>query len=153
VVAELEEIRAAKASFEQRGIAVVTSSGILVTLLLGLAALITSRSGYTLPDSAKPWIYGSMAAFVLAAVFGVLTNRPVWLRAPTAKSLFDLARHSWDDDRATAEKKIYATRVKMLARYKKTNRKQAKLLSYAVALEMLAILLMAVAVGIIINHG
>jgi len=124
-----------------------------VTLLLGVAALITSRKGYTLPGVAKPWIYASMGTFVLAAVLGVLTNRPVWLQAPTAKSLFNLARHSWDDDGVTAEKKIYATRVKMIARYRKTNAKQAKLLSYAVGLEMLAILLMAVAVSFIVNNG
>ena len=41
----------------------------------------------------------------------------------------------------------------MIARYRKTNAKQAKLLSYAVGLEMLAILLMAVAVSFIVNNG
>jgi hypothetical protein len=94
-----------------------------------------------------------MGTFVLAAALGVLTNRPVWLKGPTAQSLFGIARTHWDDDSAAAELRIFTTRVKMLRRYRETNRWQARLLTAAVGCEVLAILLMAVAVGLIVNHG
>jgi hypothetical protein len=149
----LAELRESKKSLEQRGISTVTTSGVLVTLLLGVAALITSRAGYTLPPVAKPWLYSSMGSFVLAALGGLLTNIPVGYESPTVPALYNLAKDRWRDAATTAERTVYTTRLKVIASYKTSNKWKARILSTAIGLEVVAILLLAVTVGLIVNHG
>src|SRR5215212_326740 len=56
-----------KASFEQRGLAVITTSGTLVTLLFALSALATKDSQtFALPDAARRWLNGALVFFFLA---------------------------------------------------------------------------------------
>jgi hypothetical protein len=61
IIEQLAEERSRKTSLEQRGISVITSSGALVTLLFGLAALTTKPQGYQVPD-------GATFSFILALV-------------------------------------------------------------------------------------
>jgi hypothetical protein len=131
----------------------VTTSGVLVTLLLGFAALITSKSNYALPSVAMPWLYASVGSFVLAALGGLLTNRPVPYEGVTADALLKLAQDKWSDSTPVAERRVFVTRIKFIRRYKATNTTKARLLTAAIGFEVLAILSLAVSVGLIVNHG
>ena len=72
-----------KASFEQRGLAVITTSGALATLLLALAALTTTKqTTLVLPHAAKPWVIASLVLFFVSALAALATNVP--LRYQTA---------------------------------------------------------------------
>ena len=74
---QLTEERARKTSIEQRGVGVITTSGALVTLLFGLAALATkTQATYTLPDLARWALLFAVAAFLLASCLGLATNWP-----------------------------------------------------------------------------
>ena len=72
-----------KASFEQRGLAVITTSGALATLLLALAALSTTKqTTLVLPGSAKPWLIAALILFFVSAVAALGTNVPQSLDPP-----------------------------------------------------------------------
>ncbi|MFZ1926007.1 MAG: hypothetical protein WAU42_07680, partial [Solirubrobacteraceae bacterium] len=74
LVGELAEQDARKASFEQRGIAVVTTAGTLVTLLFGLAALSTSvAKAQQLSGATKTALAYALVLFVASAILALLT--------------------------------------------------------------------------------
>jgi hypothetical protein len=76
IAGELRFERERRATLDQRGIAVVTSSGTLVTLLSGLAAFVALRSGQPVP-SIKTFVALSLAltSLLAAAFLGISTNR------------------------------------------------------------------------------
>src|SRR5215207_5830795 len=68
---------ARKTSLEQRGLAVITTSGALVTLLFGLTALsVRPDSRFVIPDVAAALLVVALAFFVLAALLAIVTNLP-----------------------------------------------------------------------------
>src|SRR4051794_38201016 len=77
-----------KASFEQRGLAVITTSGTLVTLLFALAALSTKEADtFSLPHGAKVWLLIALGFFFVSALFALLTNAPLVYQAVTAEKI------------------------------------------------------------------
>lgn len=77
-----------KASFEQRGLAVITTSGALVTLLFALAALSTKESQtFVLPDRARGWLEAALVSFFFAAVAALITNVPLGYEAVEADEI------------------------------------------------------------------
>src|SRR5262249_12281036 len=74
---QLDEERRRKTSLEQRGTAVITTSGTLVSLLFALAALITTRKQFHIPPSAQLILLLAVAFFVIAATGRLLANVPL----------------------------------------------------------------------------
>jgi hypothetical protein len=69
---------ARKDKIEARGLAVISVSGALVTLLFGLATLATrTTSGYRLPADARGWLYVAVVLFAISALSAILTNLPL----------------------------------------------------------------------------
>lgn len=64
------------ASLQARGIAVVTTSGTLVTLQAGLATLVLRNLQFQVPEGVQ-LLAASAALFAIAAIFGLLTS---WTR-------------------------------------------------------------------------
>ena len=60
-----------KASFEQRGLAVIITSGTLVTLLFALAALSTKeKATFILPGAAQDWLTAALAMLLEVLALG-----------------------------------------------------------------------------------
>src|SRR5262249_50095150 len=78
----LDDERAQQASLEQRGLAVISTSATLGSLLFGLVAVLTEATDFILPGSAKTGLAIALAAFALAALFGLLTNLPLYYTVP-----------------------------------------------------------------------
>jgi hypothetical protein len=109
-----------KASFEQRGLAVVTTSGALVTLLFGLAALSTKSQSFVLEDAAKPPLVGALVLFVLAAIGALVTNFPVKYSWVDVEDVRAAAKRDPPPSEASAHQNIALTNLKVL---KVANRK------------------------------
>ena len=77
----LADEQATKASLEQRGLAVVSSAGALVTLLLGIVGLAYNIDRITIPLIARLLLLLSVLAFVVASILGILTNKPMGYEA------------------------------------------------------------------------
>lgn len=137
---------------QQRGLAVVTSSGTLVTLLFAIGAVATETTDFTLPGLAKVFFALALVAFAAAGIFGILTNRPnfyeevdaAWLR----KTLSPVA---WNyDNLALGKRRASEARVKSIESFREKNPGKANLLTYAIASEVAAVVLIAMGIGVLL---
>jgi hypothetical protein len=142
---------ARKASLEQRGLAVITTSGALVTLLFGLTALTVAREAtYDIPGTAATFLLFALGFFLLAAVSGLLTNLPRGYEATTVEGLREGVRNRWGDDEATASRRVAHTRLNVLASAKSVNKQKGYLLVAGMVLEIIAVTLVAVAMAFVL---
>jgi hypothetical protein len=137
-----------KASIEARGLAVVTTSGALATLLLALAALnknnLTEKGSFVLPDDAQASVRWALIFFALAALGAVFTNFPVWLKYLDPDTVeAELAVGRTDPE---AEEQVAKNRVINFRSLQSWNGRKGKVLFGAMAFEVVAIFFIALAV-------
>ncbi|TFV53160.1 hypothetical protein [Blastococcus sp. TF02A-35] len=144
---------ARKASLEQRGLAVITTSGALATLLFGLTALVSGAEGFDLPRQAGGPLGVALVAFAVAALLALLTNVPLPYANAALGDTADELRVLWSKGREHALKLITGTRVKMLKRARAMNDVKAWLLIAAMLAEVIGVGAVAVAVGEVLRHG
>jgi hypothetical protein len=140
-----------KSSLEQRGGAVITTSGVLVSLLFGLAALVTDANGFALPGASQVFLVVALILFVLAAVGGIICNWPLsyyQLRNEDLHRLVDIK--NWHGTPEIAAQRVAQGQVSVLVRARKLNRKKARALTAAMLLQILAVTVLAVSVTIIL---
>jgi hypothetical protein len=144
---QLTEERASKTSIEQRGMAVITSSGTLVTLLLAIAALVTSTKTFALGTVPKVTLGVSLVAFVVAAILGILINFP---RSSYQEAKLDDVKKLVDDPaewKASFEvgsQDTAAASLDILRAMRTVNTDKAQSLQRAMIAEIVAIGLLAV---------
>jgi hypothetical protein len=145
---ELDAQDARKASFEQRGVAVITTSGTLATLLLGLAALSTkSASTFVLPHDARPWITAALFVFFASALAAMVVNLPLTYQAVEVENVRGRLRLDPPNDHPAATKDIAFTRLDALEAAKKKNSFKGWALAAAIGLEAVAVGFVAIAVS------
>jgi hypothetical protein len=137
-----------KTSIETRGLAVVTTSGALATLLLALAALNkdnrTATGSFFLSHDAQGPLKLALIFFTVAALGAVLTNFPVWLQYLDPDTVVtELAAGKTE---AQAEKQVAENRVVILRSLQTWNSVKGWVLFGAMSFEFLAILFIAIAV-------
>ncbi len=129
----------------------VTSSGTLVTLLFAIGAIATEATDFRLPGHAKVIFSLALVAFAVAGIFGILTNRPdfyeevdaAWLR----KTLSPVA---WNyDNIALARRRTSEARVKSIESFRERNPHKVNLLTWAIASEVAAVVLVALGIAIL----
>ncbi len=148
---ELDAQDKRKASFEQRGLAVITTSGTLVTLLFALAALSTKKTQtFVLADAARNWLLASLAFFVLAALAALITNIPLSYQAVEADAVKGRLQETPVRDAGDAAKDIALTRVKALADAKRKNGIKGWVLLAGMALEVAGVACVAMAVSFVL---
>lgn len=138
-----------KNSLQAGGFAVVTTSGALATLLLGLAALSKknqdSKGTFVLPESSHVWLRWALVFFALAALGAILTNFPVWLQyvnpADLKKVLQDSSKSECD-----AQIDVGENQIAILESLQRWNGRKGWVLFVAMIFEVVAIALIAVAV-------
>ena len=150
VATQVANQEARKYSFEQRGLAVITTSGVLVSVLFGLSATLTSATGYQLPHASRGWILGALICFVGAAVAAILTNVPLKYSGVTVDALKKTIEERWQDSAAEAQREVALTQVKVIRRAKERNRLKGWALIAAISAEIAALFCLAVAVGVIL---
>lgn len=129
------------------------TSGILITLLFGFAAIARKSDQFQVPESARPWFYLALGAFVIAAVAGLAGNSPRKYRGSKSAALERLLREKWSDPPRIARRRVAATHVVIYHSYRKVNRFKAFMLTGAIASEVAAVILLAVAIGLVIKHS
>lgn len=150
VEAELNGQEARKTSLEDRGSAVITSSGAIVTLLFGLVALVTGVEKYELPSAARDRLALAVALFVIAILLALLTNLPLAYKSVSARDLRAEVNERWTDAEEEALKAIALTRVTIIERAKTMNTAKAWVVVTAMTVEGIAVLIVAMAVASIL---
>ncbi|MFI8274153.1 hypothetical protein ACIGBH_04440 [Streptomyces sp. NPDC085929] len=137
----LDRERAIRASAQARGLAVITTSGTLVTLLLAFAALATRRQAvFSLPSSLELPVTLASAFLVLAAVFGLISNAP---RRAVQLELRDLESaltpEHWNASPQDVVRKIAIKQLSVLINLSAHNGILANILATAIAAEIVGI--------------
>lgn len=138
IVKDLDNARAVTASLQSRGLAVISTSGTLVTLLFGFSALVTKAQN--LPPGAKPPLYIAAGLFVLAAIAGIITNAPRRTAAATVESLAPLIEDEWWSKPAIdAQQEVARTQLDVVRDVRHVNAIMAGILIAGIAIEIVAI--------------
>lgn len=146
----LKDQDARKTSIEQRGLAVVTTSGTIVTLLFGLVALLTKGESFTFPDAGRGTLLVALIFFTVAAIFGVVVNAPLDYKNA---DLDDDERFWkwWGEANERGTERITATRLRLFRVAQERNGFKGKVLIAAVAAEVSAVGFLAITVVVILN--
>lgn len=137
-----------KASLEQRALAVITSSGVLVTFLFGFAALLRTQQQTALPAATRYLLAAALGCFLTAAlsslrVNGPVNHQPLGVKKDLRKMVTD---ELWNDDEVVAKRAIAEFRVGEIDRWRDGNGRKARQLQRASTAEAVGVLLVAAAV-------
>jgi hypothetical protein len=148
---EMTAERAKKGSLESRALAVISSSGTLVTLLFGLAAVITKATSYA--PSTATLVLLAIAAGLFAAASGlaIYCNVPGRYSEIEATSLRGLAGPAvWTTDGSEARRELALARIEILHDWQRMNDIKARVLFAAATGEVAGVLVAAAAVIVVL---
>lgn len=138
-----ENERAAKASAQTRGLAVITTSGTLVTLLLAFAALATRKQAtFVLPTSLKIPLILASVLLVVAAIGGLIVNMPgpgKTVELDVTNLANALTRDRWNSSNDVVTRGIALDQVDVLIDARRLNSVRARILACAITAEIMGI--------------
>lgn len=149
---ELAYERDRRKSLDARGISALTTSSTLVTLIVGLGAIVTSVDGFEPGWPAIALLGFALLAFVLTALLGLLANRLVKYQVVDPAQLRTWRDHDkkWNDEADKAKRVIAEANITTIETLRKGNGRKAKLLEAALWSQLAAIVLLAAAVGVVL---
>lgn len=148
---QLLQERAIKNSLESRAGGVIASAGTLVTLLFALVALVTKQEHYSLPLASRYLIGAALGAFLFAAVLAILAMRPRIYGAVKVKSLRKLADESaYNMSASVEEPEIAKAMVELIEIARKRNHRKAHFLITSVIAEVMAVVVLGLAIGVML---
>jgi len=149
---ELGQEQARRTSLEQRAMAVVTSSGILVSLIFAFGALVRGQEAVPrLPMAARVLLALALLAFVTAAVMSLLTNAPRDYKPFGVKAdLEKMVKDYWSIPPDDARRAIADFRTSEVDRWRDNNKVKAAYLQRAITLECIGIALLAASIAVIL---
>jgi hypothetical protein len=153
---QLETERNLKASLEQRGVVIVTTSGTLVSLLFGFSAIGSSSLADLLNSShVTNLLTVALALFLLSAVAAILTNMVWTYEEFDVKELARLCEPDYwiFDDTAEAARAVSETKVAILEQARKQNGRKARALTAGFGFEVAAIVFVGLAVAQVLRSN
>jgi hypothetical protein len=142
---------AKKESLETRGLAVITTSGTLVTLLLALASVITKTGGLTPSLGPRLLLLAALVAFVISATLGIYCNAPLHMKELDPGSLGGLTDEDvWMEPGYHAQRELSLAQLEILATQRGANEIKARVLLMAASVEVAAVLLTGMAAAVVL---
>jgi hypothetical protein len=143
----LAEERAQKDAIHQRAAGVITSAGALVSLLLGLAAVVTATDDLRVPGLARCFLGIAVALFVGSAGAAIVTFFPRRYVEPDPSDLDKLLQPEfWNAAPRAAHRRVAEQNVMIIRWARIVNGRKIRWLMAALVLEALAVALVGVAV-------
>jgi hypothetical protein len=139
-----------KTSLEQRGLAVITSSGVLATLGFGALVLIKRGDTVPLPGPGAYLLAGSAFALLIAAILALVTNVPLRHRAINPAALLNSLREHWADGPGVARARIVSTQARLLYAVRHANDVKAIFVLAAMSAEVAGVSLLASTVAVVV---
>ena len=125
--------------------AVITTSGALVTLLLALLT-VKGRGGATVATGATDSFALGVWLLLVAGVAALVTNLPLRYASLDAGALQGIIEERWSDSPAAATRRVTATRLRTVARSHRLNSLKARFLVAALLAEVGGITALGLAV-------
>ena len=146
---QLQEERARKASLEQRGLAVISTSGVIVSLVFAVTAGLLDNA--VLPPVGKLFVVAALAFFIGACVMGIATNIPRTYREVEPEGLKQLLeRERWQSTLEVGRRRSAEARVGIYQSARSVTNTKARFLLLAIALEVSAVVFLAGAITAVI---
>jgi hypothetical protein len=124
---------AKKASLEQRSFTVITTSGVIVSLLLGFLAVLAKRDQENLPLMVKIALTAAVVAFLLVSMFALRANSPQPYAFLSSEDMLRMVTADlWDRDKSVAARRIAENRVAQVIEARKRNERKAADLKRAI---------------------
>jgi hypothetical protein len=143
---QLQEERQLKDSIAQRAGIVISTSGILITLALGAAALVTRQQSFIVPHSVLVAAAIAVVLLIAAVLASLLVNGAWKQRAVPVETLRSVNyKASWatvDDDKA---REMHDVRLNLITQLRAANKWRARLLMLALSMECAAMVSLAIA--------
>jgi len=135
-----------KSSLEQRGTAVISTSGALVTLLFGLAAFVPQQARFPVGSAARVALLCAVAFLLLAAVLGVTSTVPLPYGRLRVEELDLRALTAEPADKA--RRRMVMTSARLLEDSQRLNAVKARLVVAATLAEVLAVIGIATSIAL-----
>jgi len=133
-----------RTALEDKGGAVITTSGTLVTLLFGLVAVVTGATTFTLPGASHGWLIAAIAFFVAASLIAILISIPLPYGQTELTAAMLASR--WQQPPEQAQAAVSGVRLQALAAARRMNAIKARILIAATVCELVAVVMLGVAV-------
>jgi hypothetical protein len=140
---------ARQSGLEARASTVVTTAGALVTLLFGLVAVITGAARFRLPGAAHGWLIAAVILFVVAIGLAVAVAV-----IPLAYGQVDFAEgpaQLWKEAATAASEHVAEAQLKLITIARRKNSRIAWIVLLSGIAELLALVMLAVAVILILR--
>ncbi len=142
-----------KTSLEQRGGFVISTSGALVTLLIGVLAVANRPEGAQIPAPAREHLSWAMFAFAGAAVLAVFTNLPLLYGGADPDILRERVQlEMWQGRRDVAARRVAEMWVTAIESAQRQNGRKGWALFAGFLLEVAAVALLAWTVSDILRQ-
>lgn len=152
VEAELKAERDRRSTHDSRGQALVTTSGALVTLLTGLAAVVRTGNAGRFPPAIPIAVGIALGLFVCAAACGILAgwNRHYALASYT--TLNRMLNEHWTDDEVDARNNVATVHAMTVHTLRQVNAFKAACVSIGLVVQVLALIALSVAIAVVIAN-
>lgn len=141
-------------NLDNKGAALITSSGTLVTLVLAVSALVTSRASFQLNGANIVLAVVALTLFVLAAIAGLITNWTRNYEVPSADTLDDLwkVKKYWKRAEPAARNTVIRWDINTIRTLRAVNNRKAKWVAAGRIVQILAtVFLAALSVGALVS--
>jgi hypothetical protein len=151
IESELKAERERRASLDARGLAVVTTSASLVTLLAAVGAFASTAENFRLPGAAVPWLIVTLVGFVVATIFGILANANWRYKVSDRTTLDRMRTEHWADHTAQAMVTVAYINTVTIDTLRRGNNIKVGLATSALSAQLIALIALAVTVFIILD--
>jgi hypothetical protein len=143
---ELQAERERRRFLDARGIAVITTSGSLTTLLAAVGAFVSSRSSFRFPSDAVGPLILTLTAFAVAAANGIMVTAGRLYAVATPDQLNTMLTDKWNTDEVDARNYVARLDVKTIDSLRDGNNTKAGWLTAAIISQVVGLLALTVAV-------
>lgn len=147
---ELKAERERRSGYDSRGQGIVTTSGALVTLLGGFAALVKTSSTAGLPASAVTALGVAFLLFVGAAACGIVAGWNRHYAVTATATLRRMTEEHWKDVEVDARNNVAAVQVRTVDTLRKANQFKATWVSVGLIVQVVALMASSVAVAVLV---
>ncbi|XVU20741.1 hypothetical protein ACQPZJ_26085 [Actinoplanes sp. CA-054009] len=151
LTSDLAAERSRRSALDQRGIAIVTSSGTLTALLAGLATFVAIDKNRPTPSGVALIAFAcAVLGFILAAYFGLLTNRSRAYEVLDEYADMDVLRSQevWSKSADVAYLVVFDVNVRTLRTLRAGNDQKSRFVNRGLVTQLTALVLLAIAAAV-----
>ncbi|MDX3192105.1 hypothetical protein PV458_27155 [Streptomyces sp. MN03-5084-2B] len=145
IEAELKAERERRTGQEARGQALITTSGALVTLLVGVAAVVKTAATLRFPPSVSITVGTALLLFAVAAGCGVAVGWNRHYAVAKATTLTRMLTDHWTDDEVDARNHVATLLVETLGTLRRANELKARWVLVGLVVQVVALIALCAA--------